>query len=136
MDAYEMMRAPSFAARFCRDLRGSTAVEFALVLPAFIMLVLGVIEGAQLANAISSMNYAVQEASRCAALNKTTCGTTTTTVAFARTKYLGPGAPAFVASNSGCGATVTATTTFKLDVAIMSYNVPLSATACFPMPPP
>jgi Flp pilus assembly protein TadG len=116
-----------------RDCRGATAVEFAFILPVFAMLTLGTISAAQLASVVSSMNYAVEEAARCFAVNKTVCGSSATTVTYAKGKYLGPSAmPAFVANTTGCGFTVTATATFKLEIAVSSIDVPLAAAACYP----
>lgn len=115
------------------DCRGTTAVEMALVLPMLVMLVMGVINGSVLAAVISSMNFAVQEAARCSAVNHTACGAPQATVAFAEARYEGPSAmPDFSAAIAACGYRVTATTEFALNVGIASYDVPLSAEACFP----
>jgi len=46
-------------------------VEFALVTPLFILLLVGVFEGARLAYAYSTVNHAAQEAGRLAILNDT-----------------------------------------------------------------
>ena len=122
-----------FIARLRSDRQGATALEFALVLPAFVMLVLGVINSAQLAHAISSMNFAVEEAARCSAVDAVACGSATATEAYAATKYLGPAvSPVFDSTNAGCGHSVTATATFDLNVAFFIYEIPLSAAACFP----
>ncbi len=115
------------------DRRGTTAVEMALVLPMLVMLVMGVINGSLLAAVVSSMNFAVQEAARCSAVNHTTCGASQDTVAFAQARYDGPAAmPAFAADLVACGYRVTASTEFTLNVGIAVYDVPLSAEACFP----
>ncbi|HUR02682.1 MAG TPA: TadE family protein [Nonomuraea sp.] len=128
-----MSRPSRVLRRFRRDRRGATAIEFAMILPIFCMLVLGIVNGAQLANTVSSMNYAVQEAARCSAVNKTVCDSASATRAYAVTKYLGPAVgPVFVSSTAGCGHTVTATATFELNVAVMVYDVPLSAASCYP----
>jgi Flp pilus assembly protein TadG len=118
---------------FCRDPRGATAIEFAMILPIFCMLVLGVIDGAQLANSISSMNYAVQEAARCSAVNTTVCTNANTTRAYAASKYAGPAiGPVFASTTAGCGHTVTATATFELNVAVLVYDIPITASSCYP----
>jgi Flp pilus assembly protein TadG len=123
----------SLMRRLGRDARGATALEFGLILPAFVMLVIGVINVAQLSYAVSSMNYAVQEAARCSALNKTSCGNDTAVVSYAQAKYLGPLiGPTFTPSTAGCGHTVVGTATFRLNAALFVYNIPLRAEACFP----
>jgi Flp pilus assembly protein TadG len=127
------MAAPHFLRRWRDDRRGVTAVEYALVLPAFAMLLLGVINTSQLASVISGMHFAVQEAARCSAVNSVACGDPNSTAAFARSRYAGPAVePIFVATPQGCGHTVRATATFELNVAIMTFDVPLSAEACYP----
>ena len=127
------MRARTFLRRWRDDRGGATAVEYALVLPAFAMLMLGVINTSQLASVASGMHFAVQEAARCSAVNTTVCGTDEATAAYARGRYVGPSVnPLFVSTDDGCGHTVRATATFKLNVAIMDFDVPLSAEACYP----
>jgi len=118
---------------FCLGESGATALEFGLVLPVFLGLMLGVISFSMLGGAISGMHFAVEEAARCYAVNKTTCGTSSDAVTYARTHYLGPRVnPVFEATNAGCGFTVSGTATFELSLAIVSMNIPLSASACYP----
>jgi Flp pilus assembly protein TadG len=120
-------------ARFRRDQGGATAVEYALVLPSFVLLLFGVISTAQLGGAISGLHFAVEEAARCSAVNVTACGTSTTTVSFAQARYHGPAiGAAFTSTTDGCGHTVRATGVFKLELAFTTLNVPLQATACYP----
>lgn len=112
---------------------GASAVEFGLVLPLLFMLMLGVLSFSMLGGAISGMHYAVEEAARCFAVNKTSCSTGSAAEAYAHTVYLGPKMdPVFVATNGGCGFTVTGTATFALQLAVVQLNVPLSASACYP----
>ena len=127
------MRARSLLRRWRDDRGGATAIEYALVLPAFAMLLLGVINTSQLASVASGMHFAVQEAARCSAVNEVACGSPEATIAFARGRYVGPAVdPEFASNTDGCGHTVRATATFELNVAIMTFDVPLSAEACYP----
>jgi Flp pilus assembly pilin Flp len=127
------MRTPNLLRRLASDQGGATALEYALVLPAFIMLLLGTISTSQLASIASSMHFAVQEAARCSAVNRTACGTASATVAYAQTRYRGPDVdPLFVSTTDGCGHTVRATASFELDVGLMTFDVPLAAEACYP----
>lgn len=127
------MTVRAFLSRLRSDRRGATALETALVFPVFAMVVVGVINASQLAHAVSSMNFAVQEAARCSAVNEVVCGTALATEAYAATKYSGPAIGAvFDSTTVGCGHTVTATGQFELNVAIAVYDVPISAEACFP----
>lgn len=112
---------------------GATAIEFGLVLPVLIMMILGVISFSMLGGAVSGMHYAVEEAARCYAVNKTACPSSSAAATFARSRYLGPEVdPVFEASNTGCGFTVSGTGTFQFELAVVSLNVPLSASACYP----
>ncbi|MBW8814545.1 MAG: pilus assembly protein [Caulobacterales bacterium] len=112
---------------------GAAAVEYAFILPMFVMLVMGVISTAQLASAINGMHFAVAEAARCWAVNATTCGSTTATVTFAQSRYVGPDIhPTFLAGSADCGRTVTVTGSYTLELAITEIAVPLSAAACYP----
>lgn len=115
------------------DESGAAAVEFAMVLPAFAVLIVGSIWTAQLLFETSSLRYAVEAAARCAAVNTTTCSSTSTTQTYAAGKYYGPvyPAPTFVASAAACGQTVTGTVTYVLNTGVTSISIPLSATACF-----
>ena len=122
-----------FLARFHRDLGGATALEYALVLPVFVLLVLGSISAATLGLTIASMNYAVEEAARCSAVKKPACLTPTATATYARTRYMGPSvSPVFIYTAAGCGNTVTGTATFKLNLVPAFHSVPLSTSACYP----
>ena len=51
--------------RLRRDQRGATIVETALVLPAFIMLIIGGMYLGLLGFTVAGMHYAVQEGARC-----------------------------------------------------------------------
>ena len=128
-----MRRLANHVARWRRDNAGTTAIETAFVLPVMAMLVIGVISLSMLGSAISAMHFAVEEASRCSAVNAVACGTHTATVNYARSKFHGAAVtPAFVSTAAGCGHTVTATAIFELNLAISTIHIPLSAVACYP----
>lgn len=126
----------SFVA-FWRDRRGASAVEFGLLLPVFLMLIIGTISASQLMFAMNSLHFAVEEAARCGAINTTTCGSLAATETFARARYSGPSVEAqFVASNAGCGRLVRATGEFRLEAGVAVWDVPVSAESCFAIPAP
>lgn len=126
------MTRPMFR-RFGDDSRGTAAVELALVLPLFVLLVLGSISAASLGFSIASMNYAVEAAARCAAVNQTLCATPTSTALYAQSRYSGPSiSPVFAYSATGCGNTVTATATYSFNLVPQFTNLPLSVSACHP----
>lgn len=119
--------------RLRRDNGGAAAVELALVLPFAIMLIVGCISGSQMIAVINGMHFAVEEAARCYAVNKTTCNTATAAQNFAAGKFAGGSTtPQFIASVEGCGRRVSALVTYHWRIGIANMSVPLSATSCFP----
>lgn len=118
---------------WARCARGGSAVEFALVLPAFITLMVGIVSAGQLFFAVNSLHYAVQDAARCAAVKTTVCTDSASTVTYAQGRYAGPSiSPNFTYSTSGCGHAVSATATYAFDLAVTSISVPIAASACYP----
>jgi Flp pilus assembly protein TadG len=118
---------------WARHERGTAAVEYAFILPMFLMLVMGVISTAQLASAINGLHFAAEEAARCWAVNTTNCPTTSATVTFAQARYEGPDVhPVFTAGAADCGRTVTVSGSYTLELAVTQIAVPLSAAACYP----
>ena len=117
-----------------RDRRGATIVETALVLPAFLMLIIGGLYLGLLGFTVAGMHYAVEAGARCSALGLSTCSNDTKTAAYARTQFLGASTPAptFTASTAACGHVVTGSLTFVMRTGIQAINVPLTSTACFP----
>jgi len=112
---------------------GGAAIEYALVLPAFISLLIGGLCAGNLAFAVNSLHYAVQDAARCAAVKTTVCTNSTTIVDYAKGRYSGPQiSPNFAYSTAGCGHTVSATGAYPIILAAATINVPISASACFP----
>jgi Flp pilus assembly protein TadG len=55
--------------RFSQNDRGATAVEFAMILPAFVMLLFGIFEFSRLIFVSSSVQWATDRAARLAVLN-------------------------------------------------------------------
>jgi Flp pilus assembly pilin Flp len=112
---------------------GGAAVEYALILPAFISLIVGALCAGQLAFAVNSLHYAVQDAARCAAVKTGICDTSAHIVTYAQGRYAGPDiAPAFAYSTGGCGHTVTVSASYPISLAATTINVPLAASACYP----
>ena len=62
---------------FIGDDRGGSALDMALVLPTYLLMVLGVIGMGFLLWAENAIQTAVQQAARCASVNKNDCGTAT-----------------------------------------------------------
>lgn len=121
------------------DRRGGTAVEFALLAPAFLTMLIGTVMMAMMMFSNSSLHYAVQAAARCASVKSTVCSNAATTQAFAASNYFGATtAPTFTCTGRVCGGTaacgnkVTGQISFTLEVGMARYVTPLRADACFP----
>jgi Flp pilus assembly protein TadG len=120
---------------------GAAAVEFALVLPILVVCVLGLIEFARAVWTQTTLDYVVQAAARCAAVDTVTCGTVANVQNYAagRAPGLSFANPASTFGvtwppQSPCGARVTASLQFDFLVpALLPYSARLSAHACFPV---
>jgi Flp pilus assembly protein TadG len=108
------------------DERGATAIEFALIAPVFLALILGIFHLSLLGFTIANLNYAVEKGARCDAI-ATNCPN-------AATYYHAPDpAPVFTYNKAGaCGTLVNGTVIYQLNVLIYQASIPLSASACFP----
>jgi Flp pilus assembly protein TadG len=118
-------------ARFFRtDIRGNSAVEFALTAPAFLALLFGAIQGGLMLWTQLGLQHAVERAARCAAVNATLCGTSDLVQAYAVTQGLASSvaAGAYTLTNETCGKAVTATKSVRF----VTSTVSLSARSCFP----
>jgi Flp pilus assembly protein TadG len=122
----------SLLRRALKDQRGASVVEFALVAPAFLMIIIGGLYLGMAGLAASSLRYAVQAGARCASVNTTVCSSNSATVTYTTARYKGAYTPTFVSSTATCGHLVTGTMTFRLDTGIKRIDIPLSAQSCFP----
>jgi len=115
------------------DQQGTTAVEFAIVAPVFIALIVGTLALCVALFLIGSLHYAVQESARCASVKTTICSDSATTIAYAQSHYFGPNVlPTFTYAAAACGSSVSASISYSMDVGFRTYTIPFSATACFP----
>jgi Flp pilus assembly protein TadG len=113
-------------------------VEFALVAPPFLMLLLGIIGASVVVFSAASMHFAAEGAARWYSVNDSVNASPRSTAAtaqsYARNLYFGVSSPTFTASliSPGCGHQVSATLSLVLNAGIAKWTVPLNATACFP----
>ena len=122
------------ATALLRDRRGATAVEFALILPPFLLLLLGVVEFGRALWTQSALHFAVEEAARCAGVDATNCATASQVQNFAVARAAGVGLTnaVFSLTTPACGKQVSATYAFPFVLANMFPNVTLTARSCFP----
>jgi Flp pilus assembly protein TadG len=125
-------------AGFRADKSGTTAVEFALVGPALVFLLCGIIECGKMLWTQNALQYAVEQAARYAVLlnptNPTTCGTTSQVQTYAASKVYGQNVSSSVfslttPSNSCC---VSASLPYATGLPV-SINVTLTAQSCRPI---
>lgn len=102
------------SARLHRDCRGATAVEFALLLPVLLAVLLAVLEFGRALWLRQDMQFAVEEAARFALVDETATSAAIVARAAARMAAVGPAAAAtqLTATLDAGAVTVTATTDF------------------------
>lgn len=114
---------------------GSVSVESAVVLPVFLLFVFVIMEGAFLCWTQASLQFSVEAAARCAAVNSTQCGTTSNIQSYAATKVFGMSVPSsdFTVTTPSCGHDVAASYPFGLGLPfVYSQTITLTAESCHP----
>jgi len=116
------------------DIRGATAVELALVFPAFITCIVGGFYVCLGVFNATSLQYAVEQGARCAAVNSVTCPDSASTISYAKNHYLGlaSAVPTFTYASASCGYSLTGSVDYVFNFGMSTVTVPISATACFP----
>lgn len=114
---------------------GTTAVETALVLPAFLLFLFAVIEGGLLFWTQTTLQAAVEAAARCAVINTTLCGSTSAIQSYAAAQAPGMTitSTSFNVSQPSCGYQVSISYPFKFIVTeLFSGTITLNAKSCHP----
>ncbi|MGH6935111.1 MAG: TadE/TadG family type IV pilus assembly protein [Methylocella sp.] len=119
-----------------KDQRGVSAVEFALTLPLFILMVLGVWQIGYAMWAQVALQHGAEMAVRCMAVNPTACGSinTTGTQSFAASQSYGfhPAPSVFSVSQPTCGNQVSAD--YTVSPVVANIGIPafaVHAQACY-----
>jgi len=115
-----------------KDERGTSAVEFAIVGPVFLLLVVGFLYLCLSLFLVGSLHFAVEEGARCASVRTTVCSDNATTVAYAQSRYFGPSSPTFTYQAAACGKSVSGSVSYVVELVIRRITVPVTATACYP----
>ncbi len=118
---------------------GAVAVEYALLLPALLLFVLGLMDSGRLLWTYTTLYRATEAAARCGAVNATDCATASQIRNYAVTQAYGltVDASAFAAATAACGVQVTASFPFAFVIPWMSVSgsdntITLGASACYP----
>ena len=115
------------------DNRGTTVVEFALLAPVVITLLVGTCFLCLGLFLVGSLHFAVEEGARCASVNTGVCTDANAIVAYTRSHYFGPGAsPTFTFAAASCGNSVTASINYVMNLGMTTLTLPITASACFP----
>jgi Flp pilus assembly protein TadG len=132
---------PTLIARFLACRRGSNAVEFALVAPLLIGFLFGIYEVGLEIWTQGILDFAVEQAARCATVNSSTCGTASAIETYAATQTTPLGLPSstFTATTATCGNQVTASYDFVFvgtfpikGKALLPNSITLTSTSCYP----
>jgi Flp pilus assembly protein TadG len=117
--------------------RGTVAVEYAILLPAFLLLVLGGMDMGRLIWTQVTLDRFVQQAARCAVVTPATCGNAAAIETWAiSTNYGLPMSGAtYSLTTPTCGANVSVQLPFKFSAPLISPNMTLAASACYPVLP-
>jgi Flp pilus assembly protein TadG len=116
----------------CR--RGGNTIEFGIIAPVFLVLLIGTIEGGRMLWTLNALHYSVQEAARCASVNTTTCGTSSQITAFAATRSgAGLSSSVFTSTVATCGNQVSANYPMPLNIPFFSSSITLTAQSCYPI---
>jgi hypothetical protein len=114
---------------------GNTAIEFAFVFPVFIFMVLGIFEFSRALWTQSLLNYAVQTAARCGAIDTATCGSSSAMISYAvqnSAPLTVPNAD-FTVTTPACGNQVVVAFPFTTIIPqMLPFDVTISAQACYP----
>lgn len=121
--------------RLLRDRRGTSLIEFSMLLWVFVTLLFGIIELGQIFWTQTALQHAVEMAARCASINTSSCGTATQIQTFAGTQAYGLTLPAttFTATTPTCGNQIVAAYTYTFLTGFFpSPTINLSAQSCYP----
>ncbi len=121
--------------RLLRDEMGTAAIEFALTSTAFIMLLIGIIEGGFALWIQAGIQHGSEMAARCATVNTTTCGSSSAIQSYAAAQSYGisPPASTFTYTTPSCGNQVAASYTFTfLSTFFGTTHSTLTGKSCFP----
>lgn len=117
------------------DCGGATAVETAFVLPGFLLCMFAIAEIARALWIQSALQYAVEDAARCAAINTRTCGDAGAVQTYAAGRAFGMSIPAssFNVTNPTCGKQVSVSYAFNSLVPnLVPLSLTLAAQSCHP----
>lgn len=121
--------------RFINAEEATSAIEFAIVGPVFIMLLVGMAEGGVLLWTQLGLQHGTEMAARCSSVNKTVCGTPSAIQEYAAQRSLGVNPPAstFSVESPACGIQVKANYNYQfVSTNFGTASIVLTAQSCVP----
>jgi Flp pilus assembly protein TadG len=116
---------------------GAAAVEAALTLPTLFLFSFGIMTTGRAMWTQNALQYAVENAARCRAIDTVRCATDALTQTYAATQLVGitVASSDFVVSSPSCGKQVTVSYNFigRIPGLGRNFNPALTATACHPV---
>ena len=116
------------------DRAGAIAIEFAILGPVLLVLLIGIIEFGRMLWVENALQYAVAQASRCMTVDVSVCGSTRETQDFAASNS-GMSFPSaiFLVGPAACGNQVSASYPFTFAAGLFPYAITLVAQSCYPV---
>jgi Flp pilus assembly protein TadG len=114
---------------------GSVAVEVAIVLPLVLLFVAGLMEFGRAIWTQATLDYAVESAARCGAINASLCGDAAQTQSYAVARAVGLTLTeaTFTVTTPACGMQVSASLPLQfIAPGLLPYTITLTASACYP----
>lgn len=125
------------ARAFMRNASAVTSAEFALVVPAFLILVFGTINTGLAMSAVNQIHYAAERSARCLSVDVAGTCTKANIDGYAKGLYHGPGLTGLTfsspATDPACGRRVTGTGSYAIFGGLESFSFTVTATACYPL---
>jgi Flp pilus assembly protein TadG len=121
--------------RLANDAKGTSAVEFALTAPLYIVLSFAVAQFGLLMWTEFGLQHAVDLGARCASILKSVCPDTITTKQYAANQAYGLSIDpsVFSVAKNACGQNVTATYVYTISIPMVpSLPVTINTSSCFP----
>jgi Flp pilus assembly protein TadG len=119
--------------RLLSDIRGTTAIEFGITAPAFVLLIIGAVECGLMLWTQLGLQQGAEMGARCASVNKILCDSTSAIQNYAvqQTYGVNPPAATFTVTATSCGNKVSANYVFPV---VLNYFgvITLTANSCFP----
>jgi len=121
--------------RLARAGEGTTAVEFALTAPVYVLFAVAILQISLYLWTVLGLKHAVDMSARCAAIGSSDCADTAATQAFAATQAYGltVDPERFTVARAACGSSVAISFSYVIAVpGLPDMTFPVDAAACVP----